>query len=236
MLDLENMFGTLQQHTVIDLTGIESNAALFSSFASWLITAYADADKSRSVLVIPGRWRTRIDPSVFCLHNVSVTHDGNGPGNPLLGRASAQGIIIYLDLFPYLKSAAHFDSVRNPASMIFNQINSGNGSKRIVFTNNGEYFESLSAVCQLTLVGDLNQDSKKFLLASRKDTRRRIFNIDFEPPRTLQAYSDRVKQLENTLRDLVGSLHSTGVLISSNDQLRSNIASALKLLGADNDG
>lgn len=200
---LEAMFGTTAQHVVILIDQVKPEHRWHSSLMSEIIDRYAELDAHKSVYVVPGTWRRHLDPSIFARYNVSVAHDGNGPGNPVLGRSSAStSVMIYLDLWPYLKMSQRFNSAcSDPSTAIFNQIAAPN-AKKIIFVTGNDYYEKLRATCNVALRAKRlkNFDTTGgFEFVVDKDNRRELTDFSFFANNGLKPYSIRHEQLKNAL-------------------------------------
>lgn len=219
-LKLEDHFGTTTQHAVVLINQVKPERRWHADFMSWLIASYSDEDAHKQVYVVPGTWREHLDPVVFSRHNVVVAHDGNGPGNPVLGRSnSSTGTMIYLDVWPYLKMATRFNSSSSdPTTAIFNQL-SAPAAKKIIFVTGRDYFEKLQASCNVALVAELDEDADDlggaFNVKVIKDTRRKLQDYRFLAPRSLPPYTSKQKQLEKLLREFCECMSDDDVAIIS---------------------
>jgi hypothetical protein len=229
---LEAMFGTTTQHVVVLIDQVKPEYRWHAALMSEIIDRYAELDAHKSVYVVPGRWRKHLDPVIFTRHNVSVAHDGSGPGNPVLGRSSSStSVMIYLDLWPYLKTSQRFNSsCSDPSTAIFNQIAAPN-AKKIVFVVGNDHYEKLRATCNVALkaVRMKNFDvtgGLEFIVD--KDNRRELENFSFFANNGLQPYSVRHEQLVNALKSFCDAVDSDelsilcggGALMAANRQAK----------------
>ena len=235
-INLEEKFGNAQQHAVVLINQVKPERRWHAELMSQVIAAYADEDAHKQVYVVPGSWREHLDPSIFSRHNVIVAHDGAGPGNPILGRSnSSTGTMIYLDIWPYLKTAARFNSAgSDPSTAIFNQLSAPN-AKKIVFVTGRDYFEKLQASCNVALVAELDERADDlggcFNVKVVKDTRRKLVDYRFMPGQSLAPYTTKQRQLEGLLREFCACIDDDDVsIISGGKRLESIRERAMNLL------